>query len=436
MSSSPPTPTGERIRITDLAAPQLTDVQQMALDWCEQNPVELTVDAVLDAAVARTGLTDFGVDGPPPHDWRDRLRRWVEEVDADGDRTELGRATIFNYCVRHAANRQRIHDLLTRHPEIHEEEIRRPIIVVGLPRSGTTHLLNLVSADTRLRSLPLWESYEPVPVPGEEPGADGLDARYARADEEWQQMQATLPLLAAMHPMDPGHVHEEIELQSPDFSSYNLEWLARAPGWRDHYLATDQTPHYAYMRTVLQLLQWLNGRAGHRRDRWVLKSPQHLEQLGPLLATFPDATVVMTQRDPVSVAQSAATMLAYGARMNYRTADPGFYLEYWTDRIEKLLGAAVRDVSHIPDAQRIDVPFHEFMADDVAMVERIYEVADLPMTSEARRQIDDHMASHPRGRFGQVVYDLRADFGADPNEVRDRFGFYLDAFPRVQVEVT
>ncbi|MGH8982958.1 MAG: sulfotransferase family protein [Acidimicrobiia bacterium] len=424
------------IRITDLGTPELTEVQRMALEWCEQHPVDLTVEAVLSAAAERTGLSDFGPDGAPPHDWRNRLRQWLEEVDADTDRTALGRATIFNYCVRHAANRQRIHDLLTRHPEIHDEEIVRPIIVVGLPRSGTTHLLNLISADTRLRSLPLWESYEPVPVPGEELGANGLDARFARADDEWQQMQGTLPLLAAMHPMDPGHVHEEIELQSPDFSSYNLEWLARVPGWRDSYLATDQTPHYAYMSTVLRLLQWLDARAGRERDRWVLKSPQHLEQLGPLLTTFPDATIVMTQRDPVSVVQSAATMLAYGARMNYRNADPAFYLEYWTDRIERLLGTAVRDVEDIPEAQRIDVPFHEFMADDVAMVERIYEVAGLPMTSSARAEIDEHMAAHPRGRFGQVVYDLRADFGVDPAEVRDRFGFYFDAFPRVRVGVT
>jgi hypothetical protein len=100
------------------------------------------------------------------------------------------------------------------------------------------------------------------------------------------------------------------------------------------------------------------------------------------------------------------------------------------------LGAAVRDVGAVPEQQRVDVPFHDFMADDVAMVERIYDVAGLPMTPAARAEIDAHMATHTRGRFGQVVYDLRADFGADPAEVRDRFTFYFDAFPRVRVEVT
>src|SRR5690625_7595320 len=87
-------------------------------------------------------------------------------------------------------------------------------------------------------------------------------------------MQATMPLLAAMHPMDPDHIHEELELMGPDFASYNFEWLSPSPRWRDHYLATDQTPHYEYLRDVLKLLQWRRG-----PGRWVLKCPQHLEQL-------------------------------------------------------------------------------------------------------------------------------------------------------------
>ena len=111
-----------------------------------------------------------------------------------------------------------------------------------------------------------------------------------------------------------------------------------SPRWRDYYLGHDQTPHYAYLKTVLQILQWQ--RPG---ERWVLKSPQHLEQLGPLLATFPDATVVVTHRDPVSVVQSAATMMTYAARMSYRTPDPDFYLSYWTDRIGVCCGRSLRD---------------------------------------------------------------------------------------------
>ncbi|MGH7336594.1 MAG: sulfotransferase family protein, partial [Myxococcota bacterium] len=338
------------------------------------------------------------------------------------------RASMWNDGVRCAANRLHIRALLRAHPEIRDVAIERPIIVVGLPRSGTTHLVNLIAADARLRSLPLWESQEPVPDPREEPGAGEVDPRFTRSERGWEMMRANVPLLAAMHPMSPDHIHEELELMLPDFSSYNQEWIARAPRWRDYYLAHDQTPHYAYLKSVLQILQWQRP-----RERWVLKSPQHLEQLGPLLAAFPDATIAVTHRDPVSVVQSAATMLAYGARMNYRTPKPEWYLDYWTDRIRRLLEASMRDRPLLPGSA-IDVLFHEFMADDLATVERIYEAAGLPMTDAARAQIAGYLRDHPRGKEGQVVYDLRRDFGAEPAAVREPFGFYFERFP-VKMEV-
>jgi len=414
-----------QIRIDDLRAPVLTDVQRAALAYGEKQRVELTVPAVRAAAVERTGLEDFG-----PRDFEARLALQLEEVDQDPERTGLGRLVVWNDAVRALANRLRIHDLLARHPEIRDVEIRRPIIVVGLPRSGTTHLVNLIAADRRLRSMPLWEGQEPVPDAREKPGADGVDPRWTRSQRAWAGMQATAPLVAAMHPMSPDHIHEEIELQLPDVASYNQEWVVRAPRWRDHYLAHDQTPHYAYMKSVLQILQWVRP-----RERWVLKSPQHLEQLGPLLATFPDATIVVTHRDPVAVIQSTITMLTYGARNSYRTPRPEWYRDYWSDRIRRLLEASVRDRKLVPAERSVDVLFHEFMADDFATVERIYGVAGLAMTPAAREEIQTYLREHPRGKEGQVVYDLRRDFDAEPAELRRPFGFYLDRFA-VRVEVT
>jgi hypothetical protein len=413
------------IRIDDLGNPRLSDFQRAALAFGESSSVDLTVAGVLGAAVERTGLDDFG-----SGDFRERLDLWLSEMDADDDRTGLGRLIMFNDCVRYAANRLRIHDLLAHHPEIHDTPIEQPLIVVGLPRSGTTHLVNLLAADRRLRSMPLWEGQEPVPDAREAPGPDGVDPRWRRCNEAWESMQQTAPHVVAMHPMAPDHVHEEIELQLPDFASYNLEWVARCPRWRDHYLGHDQAPHYAYMRTVLQILQWQ--RPG---DRWVLKSPQHLEQLGPLLTAFPDATVVVTHRDPVSVVQSTATMMTYAARMTYRHTRPDWYIEYWTDRIRLLLETSVRDRPLLPAGRTVDVAFHDFMADDLATVERIYDAAGLDLTPEARRQVTAYRDSHPRGRDGQVVYDLRRDFGVTPEEVRATFTFYLDRFD-VRPEVT
>lgn len=407
------------IRIDDLAAPLLSDAQRTALRYGESTPTVLTSEAVCEAAVARTGLDDFGAD-----EFRERLALQLAEMDADPERTGLGRLVMFNDCVRSAANRLLIRDLLNRHPEILDVPIERPVIVVGLPRSGTTHLVNLLAADTRFRSLPLWEAYEPVPNPAEAGAIGGRDPRWVRCDRAWRAMQGTAPLLAAMHPMEPDHVHEEIELMTPDFSSYNLEWVARAPRWRDYYLAHDQTSSYAYMKQVLQILQWYRP-----RPRWVLKSPQHLEQLGPLLATFPDATIVVTHRDPVAVVQSTITMLCYGARTSYRSTRPEWYRDYWTDRIRRLLDASLRDRHLLPANRTVDVLFDDYMADEMGTLERVYEGAGIELADAARAEIETYRAAHPRGREGRVVYDLRRDFAVVPAEVRARFADYLDRFP-------
>jgi hypothetical protein len=280
-----------------------------------------------------------------------------------------------------------------------------------------------MAADTRLRSLPYWEALEPIPAPGEGPGRDGRDPRYLRCQAAYQQASARLPHLRAMHDMPPEHIHEEVELLDLDVASYQLEWVCMAPRWRDQYLALDMRPHYAYLKRIMQALTWLRG-----PDRWALKSPQHMEQLLPLHDTFPDATIVLTHRDPVSVIQSAITMMAYGERMRRTRIDLPALADYWIDRVERLLRACVRDRDRLPAERALDVRFDDFMADDLGTVERIYERAGLPMTEEARAAMTAFLTDNARGRHGRVVYDLRGDFGVDPEAVRRRFAFYLDRF--------
>ena len=411
------------IRIADLASPDLTPVQKSVVEAAGGMPVEFSQEAVLDAACGATGLSDFGAD-----DFRGRLAIWLQAVDEDEELGSVGRIGVFRDITRYATNRLRFEDLLKRHPEILDVEIDRPIVIAGLPRSGTTHLLNLIASDRRLRSLPYWESIEPIPIPGEQLDANGVDPRLARCRENYKQQDMLMPLLKNMHDMAPEHVHEEIELQCIDFSSYELEWIATVPRWRDHYLAEDQRSSYAYMKNVLRALQWMRG-----PKRWILKSPQHMEQLGPLMDTFPDATVAITHRDPVSVIASTVTMLVYGDRIRRTRVDPPAVAAYWIDRIERLLRTCVKDRDRIPADRSIDVLFHEFMDGDVAMVRRIYELADLEMTAEAQADLDTYMLENPRGKHGRIVYDLKGDFGVERSELRERFGFYFDRFP-VEVE--
>lgn len=402
------------IHIDDLGAPRLTEAQRAAI--ASAPPVAMEVEAVLAAARAATGLADFGAP-----DFRERLAVWLQSFDEDTGLGPLGRATMFGECVRYASTRLRVEDMFGRHPEIAQVPIDRPIMVAGLPRSGTTHLVNILAADPRLRSTPLWETMEPIPSPDD---TGDPDPRYVRTAQMWGAFEALLPLMPAMHEMAPDHVHEDIELQGPDFSSYLPEWQSRPYRWRDYYYAHDQTPHYAYARRVMQALTWLKA-----PERWVVKSPPHMENLGALIAVHPTAIVPITHRDPVAVIQSAITMIAYGDRIRRTHVDLAELADYWIGRVERLLRRCVEDRGHVPASQSIDILFHEYMADQKATVARVYELADLEMPPEAEVRIDAFLAANPRGKHGRVHYDLAGDFGVDVGALRERFAFYYDRFP-------
>jgi hypothetical protein len=409
---------GGTITIDDLTEPRYDAAQRAALDFAATLDVVFDRDAMLDEAVRRAGCDDFGDVG-----FLYRLDATIDAVEADSGLNQIGRLAVHQRTVRLLTARLLVEDIVRRRPEILDIELARPIIVIGLPRSGTTHLVNLVAADTRLRSLPYWESREPCPRPGDGPGRDGVDPRYERCCRDYEAQMQMVPLLRAMHHQHPTAIEEEIELEDLDFASYTLEWLARVPGWRERYATFDHTAHYAYMKKVLQVCTFLRG-----PQHWVLKSPQHLEQIPALLATFPDATFAVTHRDPVSVVQSAITMLAYGDRMRRTAIEPDELASYWVERIAQLLDACTRDRDLLPDDRTIDVRFDDFMADDIAMVERVFVRNDHPMTNAARRALETYLADHRRGQFGRLVYDLRGDFGLEPDNVRDRFTGYMERF--------
>src|SRR5205823_7837563 len=178
-------------------------------------------------------------------------------------------------------------------------------------------LHNLMAADPALRSLPYWESLEPVLPQSEVPAPGEPDPRIARTAAALDFVNTSMPYFKRMHEMTVDHVHEEIQLLAIDFSTMLFETMALMPSWRDWYQSHDQTPAYQYMKTVLQAMQWLRG-----GERWVLKSPQPLEQFGPLVATFPDATFVVTHRNPVEVTTSLVTMMSYSSRLNVARPDP------------------------------------------------------------------------------------------------------------------
>ncbi len=407
----------DTVHIDDLAHPTFTPEVAEMLAGMGAMAAECPLDArrMHAQAIEETGLTDFG-----PRDYEERLDVLLTALREVDPVTPAGRVVFFAQLVQLLKNRLLLTDLLTRHPEIHEIELAPPIVIAGLPRTGTTHLHNLLAADPGLRSLPYWESLEPVPKPSEA-GVDP-DPRRARTDAAVWFMNEAMPLLPRMHEMTTDHVHEEIQLLAVDFSTMFFETLAPVPAWRAYYGSHDQAPHYRYLRTMLQALQFTRG-----GNRWVLKSPQHLEQLPVLSSVFPDATTVVTHRDPVDVVVSMATMIAYAARMYTDRVDAPGLGRYWADRIDDLLTACVRDHHVLDPARSVDVRFDDFMADEVGTVRSVYDRAGQPLDARARESIDGYLAAHQRGRLGTIDYRPE-DVGLDVAELRERFAPYVARF--------
>lgn len=406
------------IRISDLAKPRLTQAAQDLLAAVTEEMVVLDPEGIMAAASEQAGLSDFG-----SLDFTERLRVICEGYKADQDLTTMGRITASTVLIRNAVQRLRHEALWKAHPEIGDTTIRRPIIIAGLPRTGTTHMVNLISNDQRLRSLQYWESLEPFPAQGEPTSGDDNDPRIQRCIDEFIFRDEIMPYFKNMHEMLPRHIHEEAELQMLDFSGQFAETMGLLPSWQSYYLAHDQTPHYGYMKRVMQALQWHRG-----PDRWIMKSPQHVEQLIPMHKTFPDGTYVITHRDPVAILVSLVTMMTYAGRMGRDPVDPNKIATYWISRFEKMLDACMADADSLPAAQTIHVRFADFMADDMATIERIYGMADHEMTADVRDSMKAYIRENPRGKHGQVVYDLEGDFGIDREELYQRVAPYMERF--------
>lgn len=412
------------LRVEGMREDTRTAAQRRALEAAEQQPLDMSVGGVLDEASRRAGLTDFG-----SLEFTERLGLLLDEVAADENVWKAAKKTFVEQCIKAAQNRLFIQHYWSSHPECLQVSITNPIEVIALPRSGSTHLENLLGADRRLRHLPVYLAAQPAPDPREDVGTGRDDPRWARANERWQAMSQN-KIMAAMHEHSPDHACGENELQIPDFASYQWEWLGDVPGFRDYYLAHDQTPHYRYMRDVLKAIAWQLP----SEQRWLMKSNQHSEQLRPLLATYPEATVVMIHRDPVQTLQSLLTMRGLMVKNSQKRPDIDGHVRYWVERIERMLRAYLRDRQLVPAGQLIELTFDEIMIDDVAAAGRVLEKAGLPFTEQSRADLRAYMSAHTRGRNGRVVYDLEGDFGVNADELRERFAFYTEQFQTTQAE--
>lgn len=409
--------TDATVQLDDLAQPRFSaeaeQIRDMMASLAPDCPLD--ADALHAKAIADTGLDDFG-----PDDYRERMDVYLAALREIDDMHGPGTVNFFSQMSQWLKNRLLLADLLARHPEIHDIELLPPVVIAGLPRTGTTHLHNLLGEAPNFRTLPYWESFEPFPLPAE--AGVQPDPRAARMDVAVQVMNMLMPHFVLMHEMTTEHVHEEIQLLANDFSTMFMETLAHVPRWTDYYLAHDQTSTYEYLATQLKALQFLRG-----GKRWLLKSPQHLEQLPVLDKVFPGMAVVCTHRDPVPVAISMVAMLVYSARMHRSKVPVEEIAAAWMDRLEIMLAALITDRGVIAPERSIDVRFDDFMADELGVAEHVFALVDEPVSDEARAAMAGYIANHQRGRLGRVETSCEM-FGLDEDELRKRFAPYVEHF--------
>ena len=418
----------EDIVLDDLAHPRFTpDVAELLSAGASlAGSVAFEPEPLCDAAMAETGLDDFG-----PDSWQEPFEVLLRSLREEADLGAMGRVAIGVQISQLLRNRLLLVDLLDREPAIDGGEIRQPLVICGLPRTGTTHLHNLLAADPRLRSLPWWEALEPIPRPDER-GLAGPpdDPRRARTAGALATQDAVLPHFKAMHEMTVSHVHEEIHLLALEFCTMFFDTLAPMPRWRAWYRNHDHRPHYEFLRTTLAAIDHLRAREGRAAgERWVLKSPQHLEQFPVLADVFADATFVVTHRDPGSVALSLAGMLAYVARLHFDPPVPVRRIAgYWNEVVPQMLESARANRDALGE-RSVDIRFDDFTADQGSAVDAIYSVAGLPLTEEARSAHAAYEAEHRQHRHGRVRYDLVADeLGVDPAAQRAKAAAYCARF--------
>ena len=378
----------------------------------------LDEDALVAAACKRAGLSDFGGES-----FRDGLRHLVASLESEASLSALGRVIARTEIALLLENRLQIEEWRRRHPEIRAVKIERPIFIVGMPRTGTTILHQVLAQDPRVRVPMTWEVDRPFPPP--ESATYASDPRIEEVEKTLARTDTLIPDFKRMHPMGAELPQECVRITAMDFASMIFHTTYRVPSYaRWLHDEADLGPAYAIHRRTLQHLGWRCA-----RERWVLKSPGHLWHIEALLREYPDACLVQTHRDPLKIVASLTSLVSALRTMASDRIDRLDVAREWAEHVRTGLEASVRarERGVVPRDQVIDVQFREFMADPLATIRKIYERFGLDLSAEAEKCMRDFLAANPDDKHGKHTYRF-ADTGLALDEQRDRVAHYQRFF--------
>lgn len=377
--------------------------------------MSFSADELEDGARAATGLDDFG----SPY-YREGLERIVEALNTEADLNEIGgviqHATISNALIQ----RLKIEDTYRHHPGIDDEAIGGPVFVIGLPRTGTTALSQLVAADPQFRSLRMWESQAPTPPP--ETATEHSDPRIAAAEAGLKMLDDMFPLMKTLYNSEPTAPTECQDLMGMSFRTFHFDGAVRAPGYLAWLMDCDMRETYTFHRRVLKLLQW------HcPPNLWHLKTPVHMFALDALVEAYPNAKFLWSHRDPAKVMGSVCSLIRYVRSWSSDRDDAhelgAEQVASWAEGLRRAMDFRAR----VGDDRFADVSFAALQSDPVRTLQDSYQRLGLTFTEASLESVEQWAAAHRPGARGAHDYDL-ADYGLTPDGVRERFADYLATY--------
>jgi hypothetical protein len=363
-------------------------------------------------ATAQTGLSDFG--DPSFHEGLDIL---LAALNSEAKLNEGGMQRLGGSITATLANRLQVQDYLKANPALLDAPIDRPTFVFGLPRTGTTLAINLLTADPARRAFMRWEAFATAP-----PAAKGQlrsDPRYHAEQARLDMSLKYVPHISAMHHEDADSSCECQFAMSPTFCSQVYDSQFYIPSYSDWFLNADYTPAFRYHKRLMQLLQQNN--KGH----WTFKNPWHPLYLDALTSVYPDAQLVMTHRDPADVVASACS-LVYAVRKLYSDAvDPQAIADVSLKTFDAMIA---RTLAFEAKGGRIHhIQYRDLTADPIGEMERLYANFDETLSDEAHAAMQAMLDANPQGKHGKHEYRLE-DYGLTRAGVYAHFADYIDRF--------
>ena len=381
-------------------------------------PGDLDAGRLLAKATEVAGLADYGDGG-----FVEPMTVWLHSVVTEGGLSATGLLGLQAEVIGFLVNRLRFEADRQRHPEILDEDVSDPTVILGLARTGSTKLHRMLAADPRSQKLPLWRLMNPAPFPDADPVEP--DPRIAVAVAQLSRIQENTDA-AASHPMSAHEAEEEYFLLKLTFESMGNMWRAQCPSFVRWWQAQPRQRPYDYLRRMVQYLQWQDG--GRRGRPLVLKAPAHTGNPDILLATFPHATLVQTHRDPCVALASSMRLQEISLRMSSEHVDLEALGE---NQLSYFAGEMARNLQkrdELPqENQIVDVAFRDICNDPIGVVRDIYGHQGKELSPEAEASMVAWERNNPQHKDGRFSYALE-DYGMTRDRVEAAFGPYLERF--------